>query len=246
MRVTSLILISLVAASPAFGVSVPSEWDFGPRRDDALVTGRLWIKNDENRRLAIRLLPSCGCLMISPDYVILDPGDGTVVSVAFDPSGYSGKVEKAILVRVAGGVDRIIGVRGEVTARVAPVPDYPGECEWCRKQSEELRRQAYESWRNQPGVIHYYYSPDCASCSEFLNTEVPRMARKLGKSIEVDSLDVRAPGVLSELDATLSKRSVPLKAFPVLFIGDTVLQGEKDIRKNAWSALEKLEGKKGT
>ncbi len=245
MKKISVFLI-VFAAFSAFGLEMPSEWNFGSQGDEKPVNGSLLIRNDEDLPLSIRLIPSCHCLTLSPDSLELKAGESATVRIIFDPAGYSGDVDKAVLVRVTGGVepqggmDRMVAVKGNVRATKPPVPDYPGECEWCRKQSEEIRRQAYESWRNRPGVIHYYYSPDCASCTEFLNAEVPRLARTMGMKIEVDSLDIRAPGVLSELDGILSKKFIPLEAFPVLLIGNTVLQGEKEIRKKAESALRKL------
>ncbi len=245
MKRAFLAFLASFAAFSSFGLAMPSEWDFGSQSDERPINGSLLIRNDEDSPLSIRLIPSCNCLTINPDSLALKAGESATVRIIFDPAGYSGNVDKAILVRVTGGVDRMVAVKGNVRATKPPVPDYPGECEWCRKQTEELRRQAYESWRNRPGVIHYYYSPDCASCTEFLNAEVPRLARTLGMKIEVDSLDIRSPGVLSELDGILSKKFISLEAFPVLLIGDTVLQGEKEIRKKSEAALKRLAAETG-
>jgi hypothetical protein len=239
------IFLVALAAFSSFGLAMPSEWDFGSRSDEKPIKGSLLIGNDEDFPLSIRLIPSCNCLAINPDSLALKSGESATVRIVFDPTGYAGHVDKAILVRVKDGVDRMVAVKGDVKATKPPVPDYPGECEWCKKQSEEIRRRAYESWRNRPGVIHYYYSQDCASCAEFLKTEVPRLAKAMGMKIEVDSLDIRVAGVLSELDGILSKKLISLEAFPVLLVGDTVLQGEKEIRKKAKTALKKLAAETG-
>ncbi len=52
----------------------------------------------------------------------------------------------------------------------------------------------------------------------------------IGRVIEVDRQDIREPGVLDELDGVLATLKLDLAALPVLVIGSTVLQGEKEIR----------------
>jgi hypothetical protein len=121
-------------------------------------------------------------------------------------------------------------VEGTVQAKNPPVLREDTECEWCKKLSAELRKQAYDSWRRREGVLHYYYSADCRTCTDFLDGEIPRVAKAVGRTIEVDRQDIREPGVLDELDALLAARKLALAALPVLVIGDTVLQGEKEIR----------------
>jgi hypothetical protein len=47
----------------------------------------------------------------------------------------------------------------------------------------------------------------------------------------VDALDIGVPGYLTELDALLSKAGTELRGFPVLVIGNVILQGASEIRE---------------
>lgn len=219
-----------VAALPAWSITLPGEWDFGEAGDLNELSTSITVSNDGKTGLSITLVSPCGCLTLAPASFPLKPGESRSVSVVFDPAGYWGKIDKTVLVRVKEGVSRSFSVRGFITP-TAPVPDYPGECEWCRKQSEENRRAAYESWRSQPHVIRYYSSKSCAPCTDFIATEVPRISAKLGREIEVDALDIGVPGYLTELDALLSKAGAELRGFPVLVIGNVILQGAPEIRE---------------
>jgi hypothetical protein len=224
------VLLAMLLAPSLWALSLPPGWDFGSTRDETPVSGIFTATNDETAPLTFRLISPCDCLTVHPPSLTLPPGKSARFTVRFDPKGYGGPVEKPVLVKVAGGVDRLFTVTGRVVTRSGQVPDYP-ECEWCRKQSAEVRRQAYESWRRQPSVVHYYYSPECRSCTEFLSQEVPRVGKLLGRVIEVDRLDVGNPSVLQELDALLARKKLTLTALPVLVAHGAVLVGEKAIRE---------------
>lgn len=237
------ILSALVAlaAAPMWGLSLPGEWDFGEAGDGRKITASISISNDGKSAVSVSLISPCDCLVLTPSSLTLKPGERRTVSVVFDPAGYWGKIDKPVLVRIKGGADRLFSVRGFIKP-AAPVPDYPGECEWCRKQSEENRRAAYESWRSGPGVIRYYFSTGCRTCTEFISAEVPRVSALLGRTIEVDALDISVPGYLAELDALLARGGTGLRAFPVLVVGKTILQGEMEIRERFENEARKIPG----
>jgi hypothetical protein len=245
MKRLAAFLACVVAAAPVFGLVIPEGWDFGSSDGERVMKTSFAVTNNEESSLSIDFIFPCDCLSMTPDSLTLEPGQIATVWVSFNPAGYSGKVEKTVLVRIRGDGDRTFMVSGSVTPVKPPVPDYPGECEWCRKQPEEVRRQAYEAWRSGPGVIHFYYAADCRSCVEFLDKEIPRLSVVLGAAIEVDKLDIKVRGVLAELEARLADKKARLTAFPVLFIGETILQGEDQIRKNLEGELKKRAKKTG-
>ncbi len=237
-RLATLAFAFLIARSlPA--LDMPEGWDFGTVGDDRSVENTFTVTNDESRLLTVTLIPPCECLTVTPLGFRLAPGESVEVRVAFNPEGYSGGVSKPILVKVRKGVSRLYTVSGTVVPRQTALPAYPGECEWCRKQSDAIRREAYESWRKQPSVVHYYYSPDCKSCTDFLGTEVPRVEKLLGKKIEMDRQDIRNPGVLDELDALLAAKRLTLTALPVLAVGDRILEGAEQIRTGFEAEMRK-------
>jgi hypothetical protein len=210
----------------------PGAWDIGTIDDTTPVSTTVTLQNTGRATLDIRLLSSCSCLAVQPDTLRLAAGASSRVRLALDPAGLSGGISKLVLVKVenAVGLDRLLTVEGTVRSKTPPTLRQEAECEWCKKLSAELRKQANDSWRRREGVLHYYYSADCRNCTDFLDAEIPRVAKAIGRTIEVDRQDIREPGVLDELDAVLAARKLALEALPVLVIGDTVLQGEKQIK----------------
>ena len=177
MRAAALLAFALLAGGPLSGLSLPPGWDFGTTSDEKSVMGSLVIANDESVALRIQLLSPCHCLALKPDSFTLPPGGSTRISLAFDPAGYSGKVLTQVLVRIRtpGGAatsERIelLAVRGIVIARSSPLTSPPSS----REPSGEA-----------PVVVRYYYSPDCKSCADFLEGEVPRVEKLLGGKIAV-------------------------------------------------------------
>jgi hypothetical protein len=227
--------VLLAAGAPSMlhaELELPGTWDVGTIDDTAPVSTDVTIRNTGRATIDIRLFSSCSCLAVQPDRLQLAAGASARVRLALDPTGLSGGISKLVLVKVekAVGLDRLLIVEGTVRSKTAPTLRQEAECEWCKKLSAELRRQAYDSWRRREGVLHYYYSADCRTCTDFLDADLPRVAKAIGRTIEVDRQDIREPGVLDELDALLAARKLALDALPVLVIGDTVLQGEKEIR----------------
>ena len=211
---------------------LPGTWDVGTIGDAAAVSRSITVQNTGRAALAIRLLSSCSCLTVRPERLRLEAGAAAVVRLTLDPAGLSGGISKLVLAKVenAEGLDRLLTVNGTVRSKTPPTTRQETECEWCKKLSVELRKQAYDSWRKREGVLHYYYSPDCRTCTDFLDREIPRVEKAVGRAIEVDRQDIRDPGVLDELDAVLARLKQELRALPVLVIGGTVLQGEPEIR----------------
>jgi len=247
MRVLAVLPLVMAAVLPCFGLEMPSEWVFGTRADTERLSSAFTIVNDEAETVSLRVLSSCDCLKVTPAAVTLKPGEGAKVGLTLELKGLYGAVSKPIMVmrEVPGGADRLLYVKGTVTSRNPPPPAAgDGECEWCKKLSEEFKKQAYESWRRREGVAHYYYSPDCKACTEFLATEIPRVQKALGILIEVDRQDIRAPEALSELDAELAARGLVVEAFPVLIWGESVLMGEREIRRGFEPAARKAAGSK--
>jgi hypothetical protein len=211
-----LVVFCLFAAARLPGLSLPEEWDFGFSDDANPLRHSLAAKNDEAVPLSLRFVSPCGCLTIEPSKLSLMPGQSADVVLAFDPAGYFGGVAKTILVRIEGRADRRIVVRGTVFSSVrASIPSHARECALCPDQSR---------------VVRFYFSADCGSCSQLLETEVPRVAKALGREILVNRRDIWSLEILRELSEILSVGGLELTALPVLVIGKAVLQGEPAIR----------------
>lgn len=229
-----LAVLLAVLAAPRVGadLELPGSWDVGTIPDTAPVVRTITLRNTGRAAITVRLLSSCACLTVQPDRLTLDAGSSASVRLTLETAGLSGGISKLVLAKVesADGLDRLLTVDGTVLAKNPPGVRQETECEWCKKLSAELRKQAYDSWRKREGVLHYYYSPDCRTCTDFLDADIPRVQKAVGRSIEVDRQDIREPGVLAELEAALRELGLELRALPVLVIGNTALQGEKEIR----------------
>jgi len=229
-----LAVLLAVLAVPRIGadLELPGSWDVGTIPDTGPVSRTIILMNTGRTVIAVRLLSSCSCLAVQPDRLRLDAGSSASVRLTLETAGLSGGISKLLLAKVenADGLDRLLTVDGTVLAKNPPAVRQETECEWCKKLSAELRKQAYDSWRKREDVLHYYYSPDCRTCTDFLDAEIPRVQNAVGRTIEVDRQDIREPGVLAELEAALRNLGVELLALPVLVIGSTALQGEQEIR----------------
>jgi hypothetical protein len=228
----AVLLAALAAPRLDADLVLPGSWEVGTIPDTQAVSRTVTLRNTGRTEIAVRLLSSCSCLTVRPDRLRLDAGSSASVRLTLEPAGLSGGISKLVLAKVedAEGLDRLLTVNGTVLAKNPPEVRQDTECEWCKKLSAELRKQAYDSWRKREGVLHYYYSPDCRTCTDFLDAEIPRVQKAIGRTIEVDRQDIREPGVLAELDAVLEGLGLGLEALPVLVIGSTALQGERQIK----------------
>jgi hypothetical protein len=94
-----------------------------------------------------------------------------------------------------------------------------------------LAQSAPALGNGQPLEIRYYFSPECGSCTRFIDREVPRVEKLLEVKIKLVARDIRLPGVVEELDALLEERKLTLTVLPVLVVGETVLVGSEEITR---------------
>jgi hypothetical protein len=242
VKLAAVLAAAMVAAFPAAAdLLMPSTLDLGAISGTQKVTRTFTVKNSGSEALAVSLLPACDCLTLEPSSVKLPAGGSQEVRLTFDPADSSGAVSKLVLARVEGalGLDRLLTVTGTVAAPGGAGASGAEECEWCRKLSAEAQQQVAISDALARGVLYYYYSPDCPSCTLFLIEELPKLEERLGREIEVRPRDIRDPGVLDELDRLLSWHQMKLTALPVLVAAGGVLEGDQAIR----SGLQTLIGK---
>jgi cytochrome c biogenesis protein CcdA len=78
-------------------------------------------------------------------------------------------------------------------------------------------------------TITYFYSPGCEPCEEFLAVEVPRLEEKTGLAITIDKKDLLNRQDFETFQRIALELDVEVTKFPVVVIGTTLLQGEKEI-----------------
>jgi hypothetical protein len=240
-KVAATLLAFLVGQS-LLAVDIPSEWVFGTRSDEASIEYAFAMTNTTGAGVSVSTVVSCECLTITPSSLTLAPGKRMQFRVTFNPKGKRGAVSNAILFSLKGGevADRMLTVRGTITSKA---PAATSEvCVRCAVLEEEFQKAVAVSSHRTQIDVRYFYSGDCVSCTRFIDSEVPRLEGKLGIRISMDLRDIRAEAHVNEIVETLAKKGMPLVAFPIIVIDDTVLQGEKEIRDRFESALRSNAG----
>ncbi len=97
-------------------------------------------------------------------------------------------------------------------------------------------RPRVEKQDGDPLEAGYWYPFGCRECDSFLWNTVPDIEQKSGRSIKISEWNTSDPEDFENLLMTLSERGIELTSIPVMIIGETVLQGDSDIK----SGLELL------
>jgi cytochrome c biogenesis protein CcdA len=215
------------AGTPALVFS-PAVWKFGMIRQGAKLESAVTAANHESRTVTVTFVPTCTCLGVTPAAQRIPAGGEGVFVLSYDSSDDTGNTTRGYIVRsdLPGAKPQYFLLRGTVRAEHGVPPDQSGA---------SPTRDGAPGRDGKPVVLFYYYTPGCRSCEEFLSTEVPRLEKKLGIKIEVQRRDVLDSALYGELAAFAESRGQSLRAIPALRSGDTLLQGDPEIR-------QKLEG----
>jgi len=238
-----LFFISFIPVYSGINLSI-SEWDLGEIEADLSFFDELIIENTGGDPVRISLMSTCGCLLVEPQEIILEPDTSAEVIMNFNSSDDTGDFEKIIIVRttdpdlskaffmVRGFVNRVSS-GGEVDEPEVVTGDGDGGINGI---TEEVG--AAEVDLTADLSFYYYYSPTCKECREFLAHRVPELSEKLGKKIIVNGKDIQDPVNYEELLSRLSELGVESEAFPVVIFQKSVIQGEREIGKTLEALLE--------
>ena len=78
-------------------------------------------------------------------------------------------------------------------------------------------------------TLTYYYLPGCRSCERFLAETVPELESRIGVHIRVEGSDILDPSVYRQYRGLMTELGEEEQAFPAIVLGDTVLQGDREI-----------------
>jgi len=212
-------ILLLLSYSAAAIVVTPSEWDFSTiESDGGLERQVVQILNNYDREITVTLISTCGCLTVDPAMLKLQAGEIGTVTLFFDPVDEKGLVERdMIILSTQPGFTKVLFlVHGEVL-----------EARDGKKGGAEKSPAAFAAGRSVQ--LQYYYSPGCKSCLRFLNRTIPELEKKLNLKIEVARFDILKPEVYEGYHARLENLGVEEKAFPALFVGGILLQGDREI-----------------
>ncbi len=238
-RLFLVFLLAVAAAVPSTAtpsvIFSPSEWKFGMITRGEKIQAIVTARNTGDAEVVVSLLPTCTCNTASPARRVIRPGgEGTFV-ITYDSSDDTGITRKDFIVRTApsGAAPQYYTMSGVVR----------GERQAGTQTGSPSAGSGPASTTGAAGTavravtVAYYYTPGCRSCEQFLSTEIPRLSRALGVSIIVERKDLLQPAIYEELTGLASSRGQDLREIPALVVGNTLLQGDANIRKNLAAAL---------
>ncbi len=207
-------------------VFTPPAWEIGRLERGVVTELEVEISNSGEKAVEIEFISTCDCFYPDRYFLNIPPGETEVVTFYYDTSDDTGSFEKYIIVRTDDPE-----LSKALFAAVGSVP--PGEVtdhEPADEGSSEPETDELE--------IEYYYSPTCRSCIEFLEEEVPEVEKKLKIDLRMKTVDVLEGENFEEFQDRIDQLGVTSSAFPVLIIGDIVLQGDREIEGEFPKALE--------
>jgi len=240
----ALVLSAPLSAAPRLQFS-PPDWKFGMILQGAVIQQDLQVTNREPVAVTVTLVPTCSCNTATPDSQTIPAGARAVFHLRYDSVDDRGITTKSFLVRtdLPGSPSLYYFIRGTVREKAAVVPAPNG---WQRQDTGKVAAPgsaaAGPGSASGPISLAYYYTPGCRSCEEFLSTEIPRMQKSLGRTIEVARKDLLAAGAYEELASLAAARGQPVTAIPALLAGDTLLQGDAVIRGRLPAVLASMAG----
>jgi cytochrome c biogenesis protein CcdA len=213
MLVAAVLGIGFPLSAWSGGIALSAaEWSFGSIGRGAPAEFELTVTNNENRTVAVSIIPTSDFIRSDPGRLAIQPGKAAVFRLTYDSSDDSGEVRKDFVISTDSDSLRtaLFPVHGTVgTAQSGPAV-----------------------------LLGYYYTPGCRTCELFLSQEIPRLERDLGIRLTVEKHDVLDPAGYSELEKLVSSLGAELTAFPVLRMENTLLQGEPEIREKLSGILQ--------
>ena len=236
-RILPALLLIFAVASPSFGnptlVFSPSQWKFGSIFKGEKIQTVVTVKNTGDFDVTVGLLPTCTCNTATPaERPIKAGGEGSFV-ILYDSSDDTGITRKDFIVRTQPP-----GVAPPYYTTTGIVRSEPHAGGTGQGSQSATSGPASVSGPAHAVTVAYYYTPGCRTCEQFLSTEIPRLSRELGVSIDVERKDVLQPAVYKELAVLASSRGETLHEIPALAVGNTLLQGDANIRKEVAAALK--------
>ena len=203
----------------------PVEWDFGTVGPDAVLVQALIVRNNDAEELEVSLLSTCDCVSVEDTSFAVPAGGIGSTRIFFDPTHESGVVDKYLIVRTnRKGLEKaMFSIRGRVlNGRTS------GEAG--QQMSEDPTIS--EGWplpEDRVLTLTYYYSRGCRSCERFLAKTVPELESRIGVRIRVEAKDILDPSAYRQYRGLMAQFGEEARALPVIVLGDTVLQGDREI-----------------
>ena len=190
------------------------------------------VTNAGSVSLTVSFIPTCTCLTAEPAARAVAPGAEVSFVLRYDSADDTGTTRKDFIVRTEppGPTPLFYTLTGTVRAHAGETGD---------AGSAWIRQRAPGGGASPATVVlAYYYTPGCRSCEEFLSVEIPRLEKELGIRIEMEKKDILATASYQELSSLAAANGGTIREIPALRAGDTLLQGDREIREKLAATLK--------
>lgn len=229
---TCLTALPLAFAQPQIRLT-EIVWKFGKLAEGVTTQHKITIKNIGNEELRVNVRSSCDCLQVQPEKLTVSPKKTTDLKVGLYTQGYPGKFGKYIYLDTNDPENPYVTllVKGEIISRIHTNREH--ELTRIEKRSSVIRHPL--------SVISatLFSSLNCIFCREIREKILPSLEKKYGMKISLKEYSLDQPKnyeILISLEKKLGKSE---NKMPVLFIGEDVLGGEKNIKSNLEIAIRK-------
>ncbi len=231
---------SLAFAHPQIRLS-EVVWNFGKLAEGVTAHHKIIVKNIGNEELKVNTRSSCDCLQVQPEKLTIPPKETNDLKVSIYTQGYPGKFGKYVYLDTNDPENAYVTllVKGEIT-RI----DTNKKRELTRiKEERELTRiEEKSSVINYPSSvisITLFSSLNCLFCREIKEKILPSLEKKYGTTISLKEYSLDEPKNYEILIGLEKKFGRPENKIPVLFVGDDILGGEKNIRNGVENLIRK-------
>ncbi|MBN1697374.1 MAG: DUF1573 domain-containing protein [Spirochaetales bacterium] len=219
MKRSVTMALILIAGCIAYGEIIfsPSVWDLGAIGKDRIIRQELTIENSGDEALEVEIIPTCDCAWSEPGEITVGPGSAVTVLLFFDPHEETGEIEKNFMIKT------------NLEDKERLFYFIKGRLKGSESAGADIADGAEASGGERQAKLFYYYSPGCANCRKFIERTIPAIENEMHVDIDLVAKDIMDPDVYQEYKGKLDELGEKERAFPILLIGKTVLQGEAEI-----------------
>jgi len=220
------------------------EWNAGSVNSARILSKEITITNSGSQPATVSLIETCDCFYPDQKQIIIQPGENQKIVVSFDPAEEQGAVEKLLIIEnIDSPQEKILFTLHAQVNRQASAMEKPATADAQTVPTEtepaESSTQLSDSPAEKNLSAFLYYSFGCKACERLLTSFFPAVEQEMGITLTIIKKDILQAQVMREYEAQVQQMDVPMREFPALLIGSTLLQGEREIRSELTTAVER-------
>lgn len=194
---------SILYGQPQIRISKAS-WHFGSVTEGEILKESLIIKNSGNERLNIKIRSSCDCIDISFSKINIKPSRQATLKITYDTKGEAGRKTQYLFLDSNDSEHPHLTwvIEGEIVKNLASV------------------------------TVYMFSSPGCHYCIKLKKKFIPKIEKKYNIKINLVEYLISEPENYERLILMEKEYGDTDNKMPVLFIGNKVLGGKKEINRN--------------